>query len=175
MSIGVSLNELMDHADWQRSEWRDWLPERGDIVLRISIGPHGDGRFQCVGDLVKHIFVAEKHHVERLSNMPLTDVASIPDSSVELLFQFGARSRKGLRQFVEACPNVDWDVPRKFHIFEDRFATVTPRKFVVHILLHEIRHWAQIATLLRLNGLTGADRDFLFGPGLSGSPPLPIT
>jgi hypothetical protein len=32
--------------------------------------------------------------------------------------------------------------------------TVTPRKIVVNVLLHETRHWAQIATLLRFNGLT---------------------
>ena len=33
-----------------------------------------------------------------------------------------------------------------------------------HILLHEIRHWAQIATLLRVSGLTGEFHDFLFSP-----------
>jgi uncharacterized damage-inducible protein DinB len=44
----------------------------------------------------------------------------------------------------------------------------TPRKLVVHVLMHEIRHWAQIGTLFRLNGLTGEFHDFLFSPVLGG-------
>jgi len=34
--------------------------------------------------------------------------------------------------------------------------------------LHEIRHWAQIGTLFRLNGLTIEFHDFLFSPVLGG-------
>ena len=39
---------------------------------------------------------------------------------------------------------------------------------MVHILMHEIRHWAQIATVLRLNGLTDEFHDFLFSPVMGG-------
>jgi len=48
------------------------------------------------------------------------------------------------------------------------FLTATPRKIVVHILLHQIRRWAQIATLLRLNGLVDDFHDFLFSPVMGG-------
>jgi len=34
--------------------------------------------------------------------------------------------------------------------------------------MHEIRHWAQIGTLLRLTGLKGEFHDFLFSPVLGG-------
>jgi uncharacterized damage-inducible protein DinB len=44
----------------------------------------------------------------------------------------------------------------------------TPRKIVVHVLLHEIRHWAQIATLLRLTGVTDGFHDILFSPAMGG-------
>ena len=44
----------------------------------------------------------------------------------------------------------------------------TPRKIVVHVVMHEIRHWAQIGTLFRLHGLTGELHDFLFSPVLGG-------
>jgi uncharacterized damage-inducible protein DinB len=47
--------------------------------------------------------------------------------------------------------------------------TVKPRKIVVHILLHEIRHGAQIATLFRLNSLVDDLHDFLFSPVLGGA------
>jgi len=34
--------------------------------------------------------------------------------------------------------------------------------------MHEIRHWAQIGTLFRLNGLAGEVHDFSFSPVLGG-------
>jgi uncharacterized damage-inducible protein DinB len=167
MDTGLSLVELMEYTDWERNNWRDWFRERGNNVLAISAGPHGDGRFQTIGDLVKHIFIAEKHHVDRLSNRPITDTESIPNDDTEKLFEFGQRSRKDLENFVEALPGDDWDVPREFEIM-GKPVSVSPRKFIVHIPLHETRHWAQIATILRLNGLTGNFPDFLFSPALGG-------
>jgi uncharacterized damage-inducible protein DinB len=167
MSTGLSLDELMEYTDWERSRWCDWLRQRGDNVLAISAGPHGGGRFQSVGDLVKHIFSAEKRYVDRLSNRPLTDPASIPNDNVEGLFQFGGQSRKDLREFVEVFPAEDWDVPQDFNILNN-FLRATPRKIIVHVLMHEVRHWAQIATLLRLNGLVEGFHDFLFSPVLGG-------
>jgi uncharacterized damage-inducible protein DinB len=46
---------------------------------------------------------------------------------------------------------------------------MTPEKIVVHTLIHEIRNWAQIATVVRLNGYKGEFHDFLFSPGLGGA------
>jgi len=40
------------------------------------------------------------------------------------------------------------------------------RKLVAHVLIHEIRHWTQIATLCRFAGLRGEFHDFLFSPVL---------
>jgi uncharacterized damage-inducible protein DinB len=45
---------------------------------------------------------------------------------------------------------------------------VTPRKIIIHTLLHEVRHWAQISTLLRQNGFKIEFHDFLFSPVLGG-------
>ena len=102
MSVGLSLIELMEFTEWERNKWYDWLQERRDTVLAISTGPNGD-RFPNVGELVKHIFVAEKHHVDRLSNRPITDTGSVSSDNVERLFQFGWRSRKDLREFVRSA------------------------------------------------------------------------
>jgi uncharacterized damage-inducible protein DinB len=165
--VSVTLQELMDFTEWERGKWHQWLLERGDAVLAIGAGPHGDGRFESVGDLVKHIFIAEKHHVDRLSHRSITDTAAIAGNNIESLFAFGRRSRHDLKTFVESLPAKDWDIPREFRIM-DKPLSVTPRKFILHILMHEIRHWAQIATILRLNGLPGGFADFLFSPLMAG-------
>ncbi len=167
MPINLSLDDLMDYTDWEREKWYDWLRQRGEKVLKISAGPHGDGRFETVGDLVRHMFAAEKRYIERLSGRSLTDAASIPNDNLEALFRFSQQSRNELKEFVETFPAQEWDAPQDFKIL-NYFLRATPRKIVVHILMHEIRHWAQIATLFRLNGLTGEFHDFLFSPVLGG-------
>jgi uncharacterized damage-inducible protein DinB len=165
--VDLSLNDLIDYTEWERRKWYDWLRERGDQVLKISAGPHGDGRFESVGELVRHIFSAEKRYVERLSGRPLTDTASIPKDNIEALFQFSQQSRKEFAELVETFPSQDWDTPKDFKIQHFSVRT-TPRKIVVHVLMHEIRHWAQIATLVRLNGLPGELHDFLASPVMGG-------
>jgi len=167
MPVNLSLNDLMDYTDWERQKWRDWLRQHGDQVLKISAGPHGDGRFETVGDLVRHMFSAEKRYIERLSGRPLTDAASIPNDKIEALFRFSQQSRKDLKQFVETFSAQEWDAPQDYKIL-NYFLRATPRKIVVHVLMHEIRHWAQIATLFRLNGLAGEFHDFLFSPVMGG-------
>jgi len=170
MAVHLSLDTLIDYTDWERQKWYDWFREHGEQVLKINAGPHGDGRFGTVGELVRHIFSAEKRYGERLSGRPLTDTAAIPTDNLEALFRFSQQSRKDLKELVEKFPAQDWDVPQDFKIL-NRHLRATPRKIVVHVLLHEIRHWAQMATLLRLNGLTGEFHDFLASPVMGGDRP----
>ena len=85
MLVHLSLTDLMDYTDWERQKWHAWFGQHGAHVLKISAGPHGDGRFEIVGELVRHIFSAEKRYVERLSGRSLTDPASIPTDDVDAL------------------------------------------------------------------------------------------
>ena len=167
MPMNLDLNDLLDYTDWQRQKWHDRFRQHGEQVLKMSAGPHGDGRFATVGELVRHIFSAEKRYVERLSDRPVTDTASLPTDNIETLFQFGQLSRNELKEFVEAFPDRQWDTARDLKI-GNLSVRATPRKIVMHAVMHEIRHWAQIATLLRLNGLTGEFHDFLFSPVMGG-------
>lgn len=167
MPTGLSLNELIEYTDWERLKWLEFFQLHGDQALAIAAGPHGDGRFAIIGDLVRHIFSAEKRYIDRLSDRAITETGSIPNNSVEALFEFGQQSRAALKQFVNALPAQDWDRPQEFTLMNNSL-TVTARKIVVHVLMHEIRHWAQMATLLRLNGLKGEFHDFLFSPVLGG-------
>lgn len=159
----IDLSLLMAYTAWERQEWNEWFRQHGEQTLKILVGSHGDGRFETVGDLVRHMFSAEKRYIERLSGKPLTDTACISKDNVEVLFQFGQQSRRELMEFVETFPAQEWDIPNDYKIL-DRSLRATPKKIVIHILVHEIRHWAQIATLLRLNGLTCEFHDFLFSP-----------
>ena len=163
MLSGSTINDLLDYTDWERQQWLDWLRQQDQQVLEISSGPSVDGRFEKIGDLVRHIFSAEKRYVEKLTGRCLTDTATIPANNLELLFEFGRQSRQELKGFIEALPAEDDDKPQEFKLMNSTL-TASPRKIVTHVSMHEIRHWAQIATLCRLNGLQVDMHDFLFSP-----------
>jgi len=165
MPVQVSVNDLVAYSDWERQLWEAWFHQQGADALRVSTGPNGDGRFKVVGEVVRHIFSAEKRYVQRLKGEPLMDTAAIPTDDVAALFQFSRESRGDLRQLLATLPDEKWDVSQDFTILKYS-VRATHRKIVIHILMHEIRNWAQIATLLRLQGLKGEAHDFLMSPTL---------
>ena len=159
----LTITDLMQYTEWERGKWIQVF-RKNPTALGLSVGPNRDDRFNTVGDWIRHIFGAEIRYVERLSGRPLTEIAGMQNDNVEELFEFGQHTRNVLKRFLETFPATDWDIPREMQIL--RFVVkATPNKIVVHIVMHEIRHWAQIATLLRLNGILGD-----FGDDFIGSP-----
>lgn len=162
----IDIGVLVDYTDWERQKWLSRLRQHPD-ALKTSMGANSDSRFQVVGDVVRHIFSAEKRYVERLSEQPLTDTAGIPNDNVEDLFAFGQRSRQDLKAFIQKLPEQHWDAMKEFDFFGG-ILKATPKKIIAHVLTHEIRHWGQLATLCRLNGFKGEFHDLLFSPVLGG-------
>jgi uncharacterized damage-inducible protein DinB len=160
----LNYDHLLEYTDWQRESWHAWFTRQGAGALRVSIGPHGDGRLNTVGEVVRHIFSAETRYVQRMDDRPLIDAPALPAADdIDALFAFGRDSRAALRTFIARLPADQLDVARELMIV-DRMRRLTPRKILVHVVLHEIRHWAQIATLLRLEGMKVDQHDFLLCP-----------
>jgi uncharacterized damage-inducible protein DinB len=162
------MDSLIDYTDWEREKWHAFLRQHGADVLKIRAGPNSGSRFTSVGDLIRHIFSAEKRYIERLSGRSLTDTAAIPSDDIEAVFRLSEASRKDLKEFIAAFPQERWDIPEEQEL-GNSVLTVTPRKIIAHILLHEIRHWAQVATFFRMQGLTDGFHDFLFSPAMGGA------
>ena len=167
MPVKLDLSNLMDYTEWERQKWHDRLRQESNEILKTSAGPHGDGRFATLGELIRHMFSAETRYVDRLSGQAITDTSSVPADSLDALFELGQQSRKSLKGFIETFPVQEWDVPQEFKLMNSSLKA-TPKKIVAHVLLHEIRHWAQIATLLRLTGVTDGFHDILFSPAMGG-------
>ena len=107
-------------------------------------------------------------YVQRLTGQPLSDLATVPSDDVQALFSTGETSRRMLTDLIRDLDPSVWDVPREFVILGHN-VTATPKKIVMHVLMHEIRHWAQLATLCRLNGLVVEWQDFLGSPVWGGA------
>ena len=155
---------LIGYTDWERQKWHDWLEHQSE-ALKTSMGPHGDN--QTVGDVVKQFFLLRSGTLRGF----LTNRSPIPPRfrviTLKPLFKLGQQSRQGLKDFIESFQAPNWDMLKDFE-FVGWSLKATPRKIIIHVLTHEIGHWAQIATVLRLNGFKGEFHDFIFSPVLGG-------
>ena len=75
--------------------------------------------------------------------------------------------QEGCATFIESFSTPSWDIQRDLE-FVGWSLKATAKKIIIHVLTHEIRHWAQIATVFRLNGFKGDFHDFIFSPVLGG-------
>lgn len=163
MAFAFTIEDLLVYSDWERSQWRDWFREQGPRALAVDLGPNNSGRIRTVGELVRHIFSAEMRYVERCRQAPLSDASAVAADDVETVFGFGDESRAALRELLASFPDADWEAPREMSI-GTQSRSVTPRKMIIQAVTHELRHWAQVATLLRQAGHTPGLRDVITSP-----------
>jgi len=165
MRLALDIRDLVGYTTWQREVWRTWFGQKGPAPLAVTTGEHGDGRFTTVGGLIRHIFSSELRYAERIAGVPLTDTSAIAIDDPTALFLLAAVGRASFMGVIETLSAAEWTEPFEFSLLNSTVRS-TPRKVVMHVLTHEIRHWAQVATLLRLQGWVGERQDLLFSPVL---------
>jgi uncharacterized damage-inducible protein DinB len=161
--MDISYDELLRYSNEERDKWRGWLlahPEALDAAVQPG------GRFATVGKLIDHIFLVERRHLQRLTGDKLSETTGLTGNNVMPLFGYGASVRRELEQMVRELSDDEAEQPRTISV-RDRDYQMTPRKLLFHILLHEARHWAQIAMAVRLAGLEPpGDHDLFYSTAL---------
>ena len=161
--VTLAFDELLIYTMEERDRWRRFFagaPQAMEIPL------HPAGRFNTIGKLIDHIFLVERRHLQRLRGEPLTDRTGLTGNNAPPLFDYGASVRRELEQYVG---DLDDDVAGQVRLFEvrDQQWPMSARKLLFHILMHEIRHWAQIALAVRLAGLEPpGDHDLFYSSAL---------
>ena len=158
MSLHLSIDELLRYTGEERDKWRRWVTGHPH-ALEATVQP--DGRFGTVGKLMDHIFLVERRHLQRLSGLPLSKSTGLTGNNAAPLFDYGASVRREMEQFVRELDEEDANVPRTIEV-RDRQWVMSPRKLLFHMLLHELRHWAQIALAVRLGGFEPPGEHDLF-------------
>ena len=147
-SLILTFDELLRYTGGEREKWRSWLfrhPEGMEVVVQPG------GRLPTVGKVIDHIFLVERRHLQRLLREPLSATTGLTGNNAPPLFDYGASVRRELEQFVDDLDPDVADEVRTFEVREQQWP-MTSRKLLFHILVHEIRHWAQIALAVRLAG-----------------------
>ena len=150
MTVAVSLVSLLAYSDAERRKWRDWLeanPER----LRLSFQP--GGRFPDIGSLFDHLFLVERRHLSRLEGAVPPAATGIAADDVAALFDYADLVRADFRAYIDALDDAMAGRPIVITGLQSSGdITMSRRRLTTHILLHEIRHLAQIAYAARLAG-----------------------
>jgi uncharacterized damage-inducible protein DinB len=158
----MTFDELLRYTNAEREKWRAWLVLH-PAAIDAPVQP--GARFSTVGKLIDHIFLAERRNLQRLTGEPLSESTGLTGSNAPPLFDYGASVRRELGQFAQ---DLDEDVADEVRTLEvlNRKWPISARKMLFHILLHETRHWAQIALAVRLAGFEPpGEHDFLFFAG----------
>jgi len=165
MALSLSIEDLLSYSSGERAKWEQWFKDRPAAALDAPVQRQGD--FNDVWRLMHHIFLTEKRHSQRLKQeSPLMEQIGVARHDVIRLFAFGSTVREELIAFIRAASDADLDRTLEIR-FRDQVWMFTARKLLIHILFHEIRHWAQIATAVRNAGFPPPGfHDFLFNDAM---------
>jgi uncharacterized damage-inducible protein DinB len=162
--LTLSYAELLRYTNDERDKWRRWFAAT-PVAIDTPVQPPG-GQLPTVGRLIDHIFLVERRHLQRLTGEALSDATGLSANNAPPLFDYGASVRRELEHYVETLDDDSADYVRTIHV-RDRDWEMTPRKLLFHILLHELRHWAQIALAVRLAGFEPpGDHDLFYSRAL---------
>jgi uncharacterized damage-inducible protein DinB len=161
--LTLGYYELLRYTQEERDRWRRFFGSNPPALESVV---QAGGRFETVGKLIDHIFLVERRHIQRLRGEPLATRTGLTGNNAPPLFDYGASVRRELEQLVEALDEEQAAEVRTFEV-RDQLWPMTPRKLLFHILVHEVRHWAQIALAVRLAGFEPpGDHDLFFSKAL---------
>lgn len=158
MTVSLELRELADYSDHERLKWRNWIAA---APARLEIPFQAGGRFPSIGSLFDHIFLVERRHLARLEGGSPPDSTGVKAGDWKALFEYAGLVRADLRRYLA---DLDDDEARAVVTFaaQSGTLTMTKRRLAAHILLHEVRHLAQIAHAVRNAGQEPPGRHDLF-------------
>ena len=159
----LTIDELIRYTSEERAKWERWFSVHGDAPLTFRLAGETHA---TVGALMRHIFRPERRYVQRIRGEPLTEDQNVPINTWAELFAFGHQSREELRTFVAGVKTEDWGHIHEFDVQQYQIRATT-RKIILHVLMHEIRHWAQIARVVRENSVAPpGEHDLLLSSAL---------
>jgi uncharacterized damage-inducible protein DinB len=139
---------LLEQTSTEHHRWHDWFVERPEAWAV----PFAAGRMATIGGVVMHIFAVELRYAQRLLDQEVTPWEGFPQTSIEDVFELGDNARAQLVDFLTSAPESELDRVLTFQTLTAGTITASKHKIASNIFLHGIRHWGQIATVLRQNG-----------------------
>jgi uncharacterized damage-inducible protein DinB len=164
----AGLLELAAYSDHERLKWRAWVEQDPS---RLAIPFQHGARFPTTWSVFDHIFLVERRHLARLEGSTPPDTTGCAPGDWQTLFDYADLVRADYRQYVEemdpteAAATITFSIPGGAVFPNGATFSMTRRKLALHILVHEVRHLAQVAHAARTAGVAppGEHDVFFFG------------
>ena len=160
-AAGITFDELLRHNEEETERWHEFFrvnPEALDVCVDVA-------QSDSVRSVLVHIMAVELLYSERVQGIFRATFAAsdFPSGDVRALFTTGAKARANFREQLARYSDADWNETLTFPTKISGPLTASRRKMFVHTMLHSVRHWAQLATVLRQKGFKQDwQHDFIF-------------
>jgi uncharacterized damage-inducible protein DinB len=163
MTAAITLEELLVDNDAATEKWKVWFAAN-PAALDVPCAIYNSG---TVRGLLKHIFAVELRHSQRLAGKEVTSYEAIPVGSLDDLMAVHSQATQNLRKFLSGANDQALLEVIQLQTVSAGTVHASRRKLLTHILLHSVRHWAQLSSLLREAGYkTDWPKDFLFSEAI---------
>ncbi|HTR77679.1 MAG TPA: DinB family protein [Gemmatimonadaceae bacterium] len=142
----LTASDVLAWLETTSTKWRA-LIEAHPEVLALPCDVMG---VTTVAGLLQHIVAVELRYADQLRGHPPTDYSAIPFDSAAAIYATHERAMQAFRELVAST--VDWDERIEFATRSAGRARAKRKTILFHASLHAIRHYAQLATLVRQHG-----------------------
>lgn len=155
--VAITGEELQEWVEHMSDGWRKLLSAHPEILSF----PCDIRETSTVAQLLQHIVAVELRYAERLNELPQTEYSGIPYDSVEALYATHDRAMELLRLLM-VRDEAFWETVLEFKTRSAGILRASRRTVLAHLLTHSVRHYAQLATLVRNHGIpSGLDMDYI--------------
>jgi len=146
----LSAEEMLAWNDRTAQTWRQLVEEHPE-VLAVPCDVYG---VSTVGQLLQHVVAVETRYAQRLARTAETPYEAIPYGNAAEIFGAHEAAMEIIR--AELAKGGDWDARMEFQTLTMGRARASRKTIFFHALMHSIRHYAQLATLVRQHGFKPA-------------------
>jgi uncharacterized damage-inducible protein DinB len=136
---------------WNRAEsrrWKAWFAAH-PAALDLPMGAGGG----TVRKAIHHTVVVDLRYGQRLTGLPVSAFETIDVGDLDGLFALAERAHDLLEGWLAGATPAMLDQVHTFMTLSAGERSASARKILLHACTHHVRHWAQIASVVRMHGL----------------------
>jgi uncharacterized damage-inducible protein DinB len=147
--MAMTADELMAWNERTAEGWRS-LAGRHPELLSFPCDVY---ETRNVGELLQHIVAVELRFAQRLHGLPESPYEEIPYDSAQAIYATHDEAMVLLNELLRDLQPSWWEETITFATRRIGTLQASRRTLLIHALMHSIRHYAQLATLVRQQGI----------------------
>ena len=142
----LSAQEVLKWNEKTSEHWRGFLGEHPEI-LGLACDIAGT---KTIAEMMQHIVAVELRYAERIAHVAETPYEQVKYDSVETIYATHDRAIGMMKEALAG--DTDWERRIEFQTRSYGAMRTSVKTIYFHALLHGIRHYAQLGTLVRQHG-----------------------